>query len=171
MRARIRAIPDHPKPGILFRDITPLLADVSAFREAVERMAAPFESSGLDAVASVESRGFFFAAPIALRLGVGLVPLRKAGKLPGATAAVRYELEYGEETLEIRLDALHAGHRVLVVDDVLATGGTAAAAFRLLRRQGAEVSGFSFLLEIAHLGGRKLLRALGPPCRTVLEFA
>lgn len=167
---RIRAVPDYPKPGVLFRDITPLLGDPRAFREALDAMAAPFESSRVEAVASIESRGFFFGAPLALRFGAGLVPLRKTGKLPAATVSESYVLEYGEEALEMHADALGPGRRVLVVDDVLATGGTAAAAYRLLRRQRAEVIGFSFLAALSCLAGKPRLASLGPAVHAVLEL-
>ncbi len=170
LRALIREIPDFPKPGIRFRDITPLLGDPARFRDAVAALTAPFQDSRVDSVTSIESRGFLFAGAIAFRLGAALVPLRKAGRLPAATVSVDYELEYGRETLEAHRDGFRAGQRVLVVDDVLATGGTAAAAFELIRRERAEVVGFSFLLELTGLAGRARLEALGAPCRAVLDF-
>ena len=171
LRRRIRAVPDYPKPGVRFRDITPLLGDPEAFRDAVEAMAAPFASSSVDAVAGIEARGFLFGAPVALRLGAAFVPLRKAGKLPGEVVEERYALEYGAAALEARADAPAPGRRVLVVDDVLATGGTAGAAFRLLGRLGAEVVGFSFLLALSDLGGEQELGALGARMQTLLRFS
>jgi adenine phosphoribosyltransferase len=150
----IRPIPDFPKPGILFRDITPLLADAPAFREAIARLAQPWRGERLDAVAAVEARGFLFAAPLALELNVGLIPVRKPGKLPADTIAHEYDLEYGRDRLEMHRDVLAAGARVLVVDDVLATGGTAAACMRLVEAAGGTVAGAAFLVEIEALGGR-----------------
>jgi adenine phosphoribosyltransferase len=150
----IRPIPDFPKPGILFRDITPLLADAPAFREAIARLAQPWRGERLDAVAAVEARGFLFAAPLALELNVGLIPVRKPGKLPADTIAHEYDLEYGRDRLEMHRDVLSAGARVLVVDDVLATGGTAAACMRLVEAAGGTVAGAAFLVEIEALGGR-----------------
>ena len=170
LKALIRSVPDFPEPGVLFRDITPLLADPSAFSEAIAAMTAPFENSRIDAVAAVESRGFLFGAGVGERLNAGLVPLRKPGKLPAAALAEDYALEYGKASLEVHADAVPPGQRILIVDDVLATGGTAAAAFRLCRRLGAEVIGFSFLLALPLLGGLARLEAVGPPVRTVLEY-
>ena len=171
LEARIRNVPDFPSPGVLFRDITPLLRDAASFAEAVEAMSAPFDGTGIDAVAGIESRGFLFGPEIALRLRAGFVPLRKPGKLPVASIAEDYELEYGTATLEIHADALQTGQRVLIADDVIATGGTAHAAFRLCHRLGAEVVGFSFLLALLPLGGLARLESLGPPVRTVLEYS
>lgn len=153
----IRPIPDFPKPGILFRDITPLLADAAAFAHAVDRLAAPWRSERLDAVAGVEARGFLFAAPLAVALGVGVIPVRKPGKLPAATISHEYDLEYGRDRLEMHADTLARQARVLVVDDVLATGGTAAACAKLVETAGGVVAGAAFLVEIAPLGGRERL--------------
>ncbi|MFM8891048.1 MAG: adenine phosphoribosyltransferase [Planctomycetia bacterium] len=153
----IRPVPDFPKPGILFRDITPLLADPHALAEAVERLAAPWRNVPLDAIAAVEARGFLFAAPMALALGLGVIPVRKPGKLPAKTLEHEYDLEYGRDRLQMHADVLAAGSRVLVVDDVLATGGTAAACMRLVEAGGGRVVGAAFLLEIAALGGRERL--------------
>jgi adenine phosphoribosyltransferase len=152
----IREIPDFPKPGILFRDITPLLADGEGLRTAVEQLANPFRGR-VDAVLGIESRGFILGAPVAVHLGVGLVLVRKPGKLPAAKHAASYELEYGTDSLEIHQDAIGKGHRVLIVDDLLATGGTAAAAVDLVRRLQGEVVACAFLIELAALGGRKRL--------------
>jgi len=153
----IRPIPDFPKPGILFRDITPLLADPAALAAAVERLVEPWREERLDAIAAVEARGFLFAAPMALALGIGVIPVRKPGKLPAATIAHEYDLEYGRDRLEMHAGVLPTKSRVLVVDDVLATGGTAAACMRLVEAGGGTVAGAAFLLEIEALGGRERL--------------
>jgi adenine phosphoribosyltransferase len=157
LAAFIRAVPDFPKPGILFRDITPLLADAAALAVAVDRLAAPWRGESIDAIAAVEARGFLFATPLALALGVGVIPVRKPGKLPADTIEHEYELEYGRDRLQMHRGILAAGARVLVVDDVLATGGTAAACMRLIETGGGRVAGCSFLVEIAPLGGRARL--------------
>jgi adenine phosphoribosyltransferase len=151
----VREVPDFPEPGILFRDITPFLGDGPAFQRLVESWAA--QHSGIDVVAGVEARGFILAAPLATRLGVGFVPVRKAGKLPGRTERAAYALEYGEAVLELTHDAITPGERVLLVDDVLATGGTAAAAAELVEREGGEVVAIQVLIELAALGGRDRL--------------
>ena len=153
----IRPVPDFPKPGILFRDITPLLADPAGFAVAIERLAAPWRQERLDAIAAVEARGFLFAGPLALALGVGVIPVRKPGKLPADTIAHEYDLEYGRDRLEMHSDVLARNARVLVVDDVLATGGTAAACIKLVETAGGVVAGVSFLVEISPLGGRERL--------------
>ena len=157
LEAFIRAVPDFPKPGILFRDITPLLGNTEALAAAIERMVDPWRDGEVDAIAAVEARGFLFAVPMALTLGVGVVPVRKPGKLPADTLTYQYDLEYGSDTLEMHRDGVAKGARVLVVDDVLATGGTAAACGRLLESAGASVVGTSFLVEIKPLGGRERL--------------
>ncbi|HEY6157784.1 MAG TPA: adenine phosphoribosyltransferase [Gemmatimonadales bacterium] len=154
----IRDVPDFPKPGILFKDITPLLLDSSAFRRAVELLSAPFAGAGVTRVVSIESRGFLLGAPVALALDAGLVPIRKPGKLPAARGRVEYALEYGTDALEMHRDAVGRADRVLIVDDVLATGGTAEAAAKLVRTYGAEVVGFTFLIELDFLKGRARLR-------------
>jgi adenine phosphoribosyltransferase len=153
----IRNIPDFPKPGIQFKDITPLLSDPKAFRAAVDRLAGPFADRRVDAIAAAEARGFLFAAPMALQLGVGLVPIRKPGKLPFTTVFAEYALEYGNDRLEMHSDALEAGRRILVVDDVLATGGTMKACCDLVRSAGAEVVACAFLIELGFLKGREKL--------------
>lgn len=160
VRAALRAFPDFPTKGILFQDVAPVFADPALLSRVVAAMAAPHAGS-VDAVAGIESRGFVLGAPIALALGVAFVPLRKRGKLPGPTLEETYALEYGEATLEAQLGAFDRARRVLVVDDVLATGGTAAAASRLVERVGGKVVASSFLLEIAALRGRRALTA--PP--------
>ncbi len=157
LRAFVRDIPDFPTPGILFRDITPLLASPEAFQEAVAAMAEPFRARPPDKVLGIEARGFMFGAALAQDLGVGFVPVRKPGKLPRQTLRVSYGLEYGKDCLEIHTDACRAGERVLVVDDVLATGGTAQAAAELVDRLGAEVAGMTFFIELEGLKGRSRL--------------
>jgi adenine phosphoribosyltransferase len=154
----IRDVPDYPKPGIIFKDITPLLADGPAFAAVIRAMAAG--SEGVTKVAGIEARGFILAAPVACELGAGFVPVRKQGKLPARTYAESYELEYGTATLEVHTDAFNAYDRVLIVDDVLATGGTAAATASLIRRSGATVAGIVILLELGFLTGRNKLPGL-----------
>jgi adenine phosphoribosyltransferase len=157
LKRYIRDVPDFPVPGILFRDITPLLSDPDALREAVQRMAEPWQGQGIDLVAAMEARGFIFTAPIALELDAGFVPVRKAGKLPWKTRSVEYELEYGKDVLQVHEDAIRPGQRVLVVDDLIATGGTAAAVVDLLGQLGGEVVGAQFLIELGDLNGRERL--------------
>ena len=151
-KALVRDVPDFPQPGILFRDITPLLADGAAFRAVVDVLAGAYPY--IDVVVGIESRGFIVGAPVAYALGVGMVPVRKLGRLPRETHRADYELEYGTNSVEIHADALHPGERVLIVDDVLATGGTAAATVDLVRRLGGVVAGIVVLIELADLGGR-----------------
>lgn len=153
----IREIPDFPKPGILFKDITPLLANPQGFSAAITELVRTTVEERIDVVIGTEARGFIFAAPVALALGIGFVPVRKPGKLPSDVLSVSYDLEYGQETLEMHTDALRPGARVLIVDDVLATGGTLVAAADLVRQAGAEVVGISVLLELAALDGAKVL--------------
>lgn len=155
----IRDVPDFPKPGIVFKDITPVLGDAPLFARVIAAMAAPFEGAGVSHVAAIESRGFILGAPVAERLGAGFVPVRKVGKLPHRTCSEEYALEYGADRLEIHTDAVEQGSRVLVVDDVLATGGTASAACRLVERLDAEVVGLSFLLALSFLPGQATLAA------------
>ena len=157
IRRVIRDIPDFPKPGIIFKDITPLLADAALFRRATSAMAEPFATSGVTHVVAIESRGFLLGAPVALALNAALVPVRKPGKLPAKTASIEYALEYGTDTLEIHSDACDHRARVLIVDDVLATGGTAAAAGELVCGRGAEVVGYSFLMTLSFLPGENRL--------------
>lgn len=170
IRELIASVPDFPKPGILFRDITPLLRRPVELQEALEELQARVRPWTPGVVAGVESRGFLFGLPLAFGLGVGFVPIRKPGKLPRATLAEGYELEYGSSRLEIHADALRAGDRVLVVDDLLATGGTAAAAARLVQRLGGEVVGFAFLIELDGVGGRQRLSEFGAPVESLLQF-
>jgi adenine phosphoribosyltransferase len=153
----IRTIPDWPKKGILFRDITPLLADGPAFAAAVEALCDGFGASDVDCVAAVEARGFIFGAAAARKLGVGFVPIRKKGKLPSKTESVTYELEYGTDTLEVHSDAVKEGAKVLMIDDLLATGGTMAAACKLIEKVGGQIAAISFLIELTDLAGREKL--------------
>ena len=153
----IREIPDFPAPGILFRDITPLLGHPKAFKYSVDLLAERFETESFDAVVAIEARGFVFGAPLAYRLGVPLVPVRKQGKLPSDTHSVTYELEYGSDWLEVHVDAIGEGSRTLIVDDLLATGGTAAATVRLVEQSGATIAGVGFVIELTDLGGREAL--------------
>jgi len=157
LEAYIRDVPDFPKEGIIFKDITPLLADVAALGETVRRLAGPYESAGVDWVTGVESRGFIFGSLVAAHLGVGFVPIRKPGKLPAETIAESYELEYGTDTIEIHSDAIRPGQKVLMVDDLLATGGTMAAACRLVEKLGGQIVGVAFVIELSFLGGREKL--------------
>ena len=157
MKALIRDIPDFPQPGILFRDITPLLRDPKAFEYVIDQLAARFRDEEFDAIVAVESRGFLFGAPLAHHLGIPLVPVRKPGKLPAATYATEFALEYGNSTLELHTDGIHAGDRVLVMDDLLATGGTLAAAARLVEMAGGMVGSIGVIIELTQLEGRRLL--------------
>jgi adenine phosphoribosyltransferase len=164
----IRDVPDFPVPGILYRDITPLLAEPEALRQAVDSMSEPWMGRGVDLVASMEARGFIFGTGIALQLGAGFVPVRKAGKLPWKTREVRYTLEYGADVLHMHEDAVAAGQKVLVVDDLIATGGTASAVVGLVQQLGGQVVGVQFLIELSDLKGRDLLR--GHDVRSVIIY-
>ena len=159
LKEYIRDIPDWPKKGILFRDITTLLADRRAFAAAVDALCAVFKQAPVDYVAAVEARGFIFGAAVAEKLGAGFVPIRKKGKLPARTESISYDLEYGVDTLEVHRDAVPESSKVLMVDDLLATGGTMAAACRLIEKIGGKVVGVAFLVELAELGGREKLTA------------
>lgn len=156
----IRTIPDFPQPGIQFRDITPLLRDKGGFHEAIDLFVERFKDRGIDYVVAIEARGYIFGAPLAYAIGAGFIPIRKPGKLPHDTFTEHYELEYGTNSLEVHTDALSQGDRVVVVDDLLATGGTAGATLRLLKRLGAHVEAFAFLLELVALNGRKALNGI-----------
>ncbi|MFE5594401.1 adenine phosphoribosyltransferase [Streptomyces sp. NPDC056549] len=155
--SRIRDVPDYPKPGVLFKDITPLLADPEAFTALTGALAALCSAHGATKIVGLEARGFILAAPVAVRAGLGFIPVRKAGKLPGATLRQAYELEYGTAEIEVHAEDLVAGDRVMVIDDVLATGGTAEASIELIRRAGAEVAGVAVLMELGFLPGRARL--------------
>lgn len=162
LEAHIRSIPDFPKQGILFRDITPLLGNVGAFRESIRRFADHYRGQPIDVIAAAEARGFIFAAPLALELNVGFVPIRKPGKLPFNTISSSYDLEYGSNQLHIHTDGVHKGQRVLLVDDLLATGGTIAACCKLVEACGAEVVGCAFVIELTSLGGAAKLGPYRP---------
>jgi adenine phosphoribosyltransferase len=164
----IRDVPDFPKPGILFKDITPLLKDPGALRHTADELAAPWAGTGVHLVVGLESRGFLFAPMVAERLGVGFVPIRKPGKLPAATVGEDYSLEYGTDRLEMHQDAVATGDNVLVVDDLLATGGTAAAAVNLVRKTGGKVAGAAFVVELDFLKGRERLD--GVEVRSLLHY-
>jgi adenine phosphoribosyltransferase len=168
LKALIREVPDFPKPGILFYDITTLLKDRDGFQQAVDAVAAPFRDAGIDMVVAVESRGFILGAAVADRLGTGFVPVRKVGKLPAATERVTYELEYGTDSLEMHRDAVAPGQRVLIVDDLLATGGTAKATVDLVRRLGGVVHAVACLIELTFLNGRRQLE--GENIHAVLAY-
>lgn len=166
----IRTIPDFPRPGIMFRDVTTLFCESVPFGSTVAQLAEPFENLGIDKVAGIEARGFVVGGAVADRLGAGFVPIRKQGKLPGPRISQAYTLEYGEEIAEIHDDAVQADEKVLLLDDLLATGGTAEAALRLLERLGAEVVGCAFIVDLPDLGGRALLENLGMRVHCLCEF-
>jgi adenine phosphoribosyltransferase len=166
----IRSIPDYPKPGIIFRDITTLLQNPAGFRRAVDELVQPFAGVGINKVAGIEARGFILGGAVAHQLSVGFVAIRKKGKLPWQTISVEYELEYGTDEVEIHIDSLTAGDKVLIVDDLIATGGTACAAVNLVREAGGDVVGASFVIDLPDIGGRRKLEAMGVPVRTLIEF-
>jgi adenine phosphoribosyltransferase len=168
LKQRIRSVPDFPKPGILFYDVTTLLQDVDGFKMAVDAMAEPHEAALIDLIVGIESRGFIFGAALAERLGAGFAPVRKPGKLPSTTRSIAYELEYGTDALEIHDDAVDKGQRVLIVDDLLATGGTASATVDLVRQLGGDVVGVQFLIELVALNGRDRLK--GEKVNAVLKY-
>ncbi|MGW1725229.1 adenine phosphoribosyltransferase [Streptomyces sp. NPDC002306] len=168
--SRIRDVPDHPEPGVMFKDITPLLADPVAFTALTDAFAGVAERTGATKIVGLEARGFILGAPVAVRAGLGFIPVRKAGKLPGATLSQAYDLEYGSAEIEVHAEDLSAQDRVLIVDDVLATGGTAEASIQLIRRAGAEVVGAAVLMELGFLAGRPRLEAAldGAPLEALL---
>ena len=170
LRESIRTIPDYPKAGIQFRDITTLLADARAFRQAVDELVQPFAGLKLDKVAGIEARGFILGGAVAHQLSAGFVPLRKKGKLPHRTRAVEYALEYGTDVIEMHLDAVHPGERVVLVDDLIATGGTALAAIDLLTQAGAVIVAAAFVVDLPELGGADRLREAGIEVSTLVAF-
>ena len=170
LKAAVRTIPDYPKPGIMFRDITTLLADARAFRRAVDELLQPMAGMKLDKVAGIEARGFIVGGAVAHQLGAGFIPLRKKGKLPHKTRSVEYALEYGTDSMEMHMDAIVEGERVFLVDDLIATGGTAEGAVKLLKEIGADVVGACFIIDLPDLGGAAKLRAMDVPVRTLMAF-
>ncbi|MFY0636882.1 adenine phosphoribosyltransferase [Maricaulis maris] len=170
LKSAIRTIPDHPKPGIQFRDVTTLIGDARAFRVAVDRMVQPWAGAKIDKVAGTEARGFILGGAVAHQLSVGFIPVRKRGKLPWRTLREDYELEYGQDTIEIHADAIAEGDRVLLVDDLIATGGTAEASIKLLQRAGATVVGATFIIDLPELGGAERIEAMGVPVSSLVAF-
>lgn len=168
LKDRIRHVPDFPKPGILFYDVTTLLRDPHGFRQAIDTLSAPYHSRGISLVVGIESRGFILGAAVADRIGAGFIPVRKVGKLPHTTIRVSYALEYGSDSLEMHSDAIDKGQKVLIVDDLLATGGTARATVDLVRQLGGDVHGVAFLIELVGLNGRDKLK--GENIRAVLQY-
>jgi adenine phosphoribosyltransferase len=168
LKQHIRSVPDFPKVGILFYDITTLLRDPEGYRITIDMLSTPFEGQGIDAVVGIESRGFILGAAVAHRLGAGFIPIRKPGKLPAKAIKEIYDLEYGKDALEIHEDAVERGQRILIVDDVLATGGTAAAAVQLVRKLGGELHGVAFLIELLFLNGRQ--KIAGESVHSVLQY-
>lgn len=166
----IRTIPDYPKPGIMFRDVTTLFGNAEGFKAAIRAMAAPFEGANVDAVAGIEARGFILGGAIADRLGCGFIPIRKKGKLPWKTIGQQYTLEYGIDTIEIHEDAIAPGQRILIVDDLIATGGTAEAAGKLINQTGGTIVGATFIIDLPELGGAKLLKSHGIASHALVAF-
>lgn len=171
LAASIRSIPDYPKPGIIFRDITTMLGDARAFRRAVDALVQPYAGSKVDKVAGMEARGFILGGAVAHQLSAGFVPIRKKGKLPHDIVRIAYSLEYGVDEMEMHRDAVKPGERVILVDDLIATGGTAVGATKLLRQIGAEVVAACFVIDLPDLGGRKKLEELDVPVHTLVEFS
>jgi len=171
LAASIRSIPDYPKPGIIFRDITTLLGNARAFRRAVDELVNPYVGTKIDKIAGMEARGFILGGAVAHQLSAGFVPIRKKGKLPHETVSIAYSLEYGVDEMEIHRDAVLPGEKVILVDDLIATGGTAVGAVQLLRQIGADVVSACFVIDLPDLGGRKKLEALGVDVRTLVEFS
>ncbi len=170
LKGLVRTIPDYPKPGIMFRDVTTLLADAQGFKATIAQLAEPFRTRPVDAVAGIEARGFILGGAVADRLGCGFIPIRKKGKLPWKTIGQDYTLEYGVDTIEIHADAIKTGERILIVDDLIATGGTAEAAAKLVRRTGGEVIGAAFIVDLPELGGAKKLATLGIESHFLMAF-
>ena len=170
LKSAIRTIPDYPKPGIMFRDVTTLIGDARAFRIAVDLMVHPWAGTKIDRVAGTEARGFILGGAVAHQLSVGFTPVRKKGKLPHRTLIEEYELEYGVDSIEIHVDAVNEGDRILLVDDLIATGGTAEASIKLFQRAGATVVGAAFVIDLPDLGGAKRIEALGVPVSSLVEY-
>lgn len=170
LKALIRTIPDYPKPGIMFRDVTTLLGDAKGLKVAIDAMVAPYVGKGIDAVAGIEARGFILGGAVAEKLGCGFVPVRKKGKLPWKTIGQEYTLEYGVDVIEMHEDAVAPGAKVLIVDDLIATGGTAEAAAKLIRRSGGEVVGATFIIDLPELGGVALLKRHGIASHALVAF-
>lgn len=170
LKSLIRSIPDYPKAGIMFRDVTTLMGDAAGFQQAIRELAAPFADKGVQAVAGIEARGFIIGGAVADKLGCGFVPIRKKGKLPWKTIGQEYTLEYGVDVIEIHEDAIAKGERILIVDDLIATGGTAEAAIKLVKQSGGEVVGATFIIDLPDLGGMKLLREHGVLGHALMAF-
>ncbi|MCR9121254.1 MAG: adenine phosphoribosyltransferase [Phyllobacteriaceae bacterium] len=170
LETAIRTIPDYPKPGIMFRDITTLLGDASAFRRSVDELVHPYAGTKIDKIAGVEARGFILGGAMSHQLSAGFVPIRKKGKLPHETVRIAYSLEYGVDEMEMHKDAVEPGEKVILVDDLIATGGTAEGAVKLLQQMGADVVAACFVIDLPDLGGRAKIEALGVPVRTLIEF-
>jgi adenine phosphoribosyltransferase len=170
LRRLVRTIPNYPKPGILFRDVTTLMGDAKGFKAAIEGMAAPYHSENIDAVAGIEARGFILGGAVADRLSCGFIPIRKKGKLPWKTIGQQYSLEYGVDIIEMHEDAVKPGERILIVDDLIATGGTAGAAIDLIRKSGGEVVSAAFVIDLPELGGAAKLKAKGVKVHTLVSF-
>jgi len=170
LRSSIRSIPDYPKPGIMFRDITTLLGNARAFRRAVDELVQPFAGSKVDQVAGMEARGFILGGAVAHQLSAGFIPIRKKGKLPHTTVSIAYSLEYGVDEMEVHTDAVKPGEKVILIDDLIATGGTAEGATKLLQKMGADVVAACFVIDLPELGGRAKLEALGVPVKTLIGF-
>jgi adenine phosphoribosyltransferase len=170
LKSLIRTIPDYPKQGVMFRDVTTLLGNPEGFKAAIAQMAAPFANAQVEGVAGIEARGFILGGAIADRLGCGFVPIRKKGKLPWKTIGQEYTLEYGVDIIEMHEDAIDPGERILIVDDLIATGGTAEAAVKLIRRSGGDIVGATFIIDLPELGGAQRLAGLGITCRALMAF-
>ena len=170
LRQAIRTIPDYPKPGIMFRDISTLLGDPRAFRRAIDELVQPWAGTKIDKVAGIEARGFILGGAVAHQLSAGFVPIRKKGKLPYKTMRMAYSLEYGVDEMEIHIDAIAKGERIILVDDLIATGGTAEAAVKLLQNMGADIVAACFVIDLPELGGAKKIESLGVPVRTLVSF-
>jgi len=170
LKSLVRTIPDHPKPGIMFRDVTTLLKNAAGFRACIERLTEPYRAAGVEAVAGIEARGFIIGGAVAEKLGAGFIPLRKRGKLPWRTLGQDYELEYGTDIIEMHEDAITKGERILIVDDLIATGGTAEAAHKLIDRARGTLVGAAFIIDLPELGGTAKLEARGVSCHSLIAF-